>query len=415
VTATVSRITETGGRGATTRHISPKLAVAVGMPATPAPRGWRWVPLTYVARLESGHTPSRKHLEYWGGNIPWISIQDARGHHAGRIDDTIEHVTHAGIANSSARVLPTNTVCLSRTASVGYVVVMGRPMATSQDFVNWVCSPALDHNFLKYLFIAEGDDLLRFASGAVHQTIYFPEAKAFVICLPPPAEQHRLISILDETFEGIATAKANAEKSLQNARAIFESHANSVFANQGPNWAQITIDQVSTNLDSKRVPITKSDRKPGMFPYYGASGIVDYVSDYIFDGDTLIVSEDGANLVMRSMPIAFSVSGKYWVNNHAHILKFKHLATQRFVEFYLNSIRLDEFITGAAQPKLNQTALNSIPIPIPRSLADQEAIVQRFESLHREIDRLAYTYTRKVTALDELRQSVLHHAFTGQL
>ena len=109
-------------------------------------------------------------------------------------------------------------------------------------------------------------------------------------------------------------------------------------------------------------------RTIGNYPYYGASGIVDYVSDYIFEGDTLLVSEDGANLLARVTPIAFSVTGKYWVNNHAHILKFENMATQRYVEFYLGSIKLDEYITGTAQPKLNQSAMNSIPIPIPKKL-----------------------------------------------
>jgi len=195
------RTTETGGRRATTRHIPPKLALSVGMPSNPAPEGWRWAPLTSLARLESGHTPSRRHVEYWGGTIPWISITDARAHHGGYINDTAETTNELGIENSSARVLPAGTVCLSRTASVGYVVVMGRPMATSQDFVNWVCNEELDPNFLKYLFIAEGDDLLRFASGAVHSTIYFPEVKAFHVCLPHLQEQRRIVGILDEAIE----------------------------------------------------------------------------------------------------------------------------------------------------------------------------------------------------------------------
>lgn len=189
--------TATGGRNATTRRIPPNRALAVGMPSTPAPQGWQWLPLTQVARLESGHTPSRRHPEYWGGTVPWIGIQDAKLHHGGRIDDTLEKTNALGIENSSARVLPANTVCLSRTASVGYVVVMGHPMATSQDFVNWVCSSHLDHDFLKYLFLSEGRDLLRFASGAVHQTIYFPEAKAFHICCPSLAEQRRIVATLD--------------------------------------------------------------------------------------------------------------------------------------------------------------------------------------------------------------------------
>ncbi len=139
-------------------------------------------------------------------------------------------------------------------------------------------------------------------------------------------------------------------------------------------WPVKTLDQIATNLDSQRVPITKADRVGGEYPYSGASGIVDYVAEYIFDGDTLLVSEDGANLLARSTPIAFPASGKYWVNNHAHILKFDDMATQRFVEHFLESIPLDEYITGAAQPKLNQRALNSIPIPVP-PLAEQQRIV----------------------------------------
>ena len=90
-------------------------------------------------------------------------------------------------------------------------------------------------------------------------------------------------------------------------------------------WQTKTLDQIAVNLDGKRVPITKGDRTSGEYPYYGASGIVDFVSDYLFDEDTLLVSEDGANLLARSSAIAFPASGKYWVNNHAHILRFGDL------------------------------------------------------------------------------------------
>ena len=137
------------------------------------------------------------------GNIQRIAsrvLQDARANHGGRIQETQQHTNELGIANSSARVLPKNTVCLSRTASVGYVVVMARPMATSQDFVNWVCSKDLDPRFLQYLFIAEGEDLLRFASGSVHQTIYFPEVKAFHVCHPPIHEQERIVAVLKQAL-----------------------------------------------------------------------------------------------------------------------------------------------------------------------------------------------------------------------
>lgn len=269
-----------------------------------------------------------------------------------------------------------------------------------------------DIRFLYYLL--KTLELPRLAKG-VKPGINRSEVYALTARIPPIPEQRRIVRILDEAFEGIATAQVNAERNVQNARAIFESHLASIFTLRGEGWMETTVDQLSVNLDSKRIPITKSDRVSGMYPYYGASGIVDYVADYIFDGDALLVSEDGANLLARSTPIAFSVSGKYWVNNHAHILLFQEMATQRFVEFYLESIKLDEYIRGAAQPKLTQAALNSIPIPIPRTVREQDRIVELLETLQANTQRLSSIYERKCATLDGLKKSLLHQAFTGNL
>ena len=152
-------------------------------------------------------------------------------------------------------------------------------------------------------------------------------------------------------------------------------------------YCVVTLDEISENCDSKRKPVTKMVRDKGMVPYYGASGIVDYVKEFIFDGDYLLVSEDGANLNVRVTPIAFSASGKIWVNNHAHVLKFDNPVTKRYVEIYLNSIDISSYITGAAQPKLNQKNLNSIPILLPE-ISSQKRIVDildRFDSLCNDI------------------------------
>ena len=109
----------------------------------------------------------------------------------------------------------------------------------------------------------------------------------------------------------------------------------------------LTLEDVAENCDNQRKPVTSGNRESGDYPYYGASGIVDYVNDYIFDGDYLLISEDGANLLARNTPIAFSITGKNWVNNHAHVLKFKTYVTRRFLELYLNSIDLSpRIVTG---------------------------------------------------------------------
>jgi type I restriction enzyme, S subunit len=207
---------QTRGRPATTGVIPGNFALSVGRPDKPAPSGWKWTALSDVARLESGHTPSRSHPEYWGGDVPWVGIRDATANYGRVIADTFQHTNELGIANSSARILPTHTVCLSRTASVGHVVVMGRPMATSQDFVNWVCSDAIDWRFLKYVLLAERSAFLRFASGTTHQTIYFPEVKAFHVCLPPLQEQRaiaRILGALEEKLELVWRGRSSSRGS----------------------------------------------------------------------------------------------------------------------------------------------------------------------------------------------------------
>jgi len=176
-----------------------------------------------VARLETGHTPSRRHPEYWGGDVPWIGIKDATENHGCTISHTLQQTNELGIANSSARILPAKTVCLSRTASVGYVVVMGKPMATSQDFVNWVCSDAIDYRFLKYVLLAEQAAFMRFASGTTHQTIYFPEVKAFHVCLPPLPEQRSIANILGTLDDKIELNRRMSETLEAMARALYKS------------------------------------------------------------------------------------------------------------------------------------------------------------------------------------------------
>jgi len=430
------KVTETGGRSATTRHIPPKHALAVGMPSTPAPKGWQWSALTNLARLESGHTPSRRHPEYWGGVIPWISIGDARAHDGQRIADTEEKTNELGIENSSARVLPANTVCLSRTASVGYVVVTARPMATSQDFVNWVCSKQLDHNFLKYLLIAEDEDLLRFASGSVHQTIYFPEVKAFHICHPPLAEQQRIVGLLDEAFEGLATAKANAEKNLQNARALFESHLQSVFTQRGPGWVEKPLETVASILNGYAFKSTDFSAKEGAKcikitnvgvrefvsnsdGYLPESFAAEYEKVSVKEGSIVIaltrtiiaggmkvaVVPEGYDGALLNQRVASIIANEKELNG---AFLFAYLSTQMVVDY------VKERVNTLMQPNLSITDLRSMPIPAPPR-REQNKITEQLDSLREETQRLARLYERKHAALEALKKSLLHQAFTGEL
>lgn len=214
----ISRTAEPSGKSsgrAASTSVRPGLgAISVGDPDTPAPGGWHWVPLSRVARMESGHTPSRNHAEYWDGGIPWIGIQDARDGHGKEIHTTAQTVSELGLANSSARLLPARTVCLSRTASVGYVTIMGKPMATSQDFADWICTPALLPEFLMYALLAEGEHIKTFGEGSTHTTIYFPELKAFHVCLAPLEEQREIVRRVQTLLDRIEHLRLNAAERL---------------------------------------------------------------------------------------------------------------------------------------------------------------------------------------------------------
>ena len=232
--------------------------------------------------------------------------------------------------------------------------------------------------------------------------------------IPPFEEQERIVEVLDEAFAAIDKAKANIERNLTNARELFQSRLNDIFSNPSEDWEVKLLGEVCENLDSKRVPITKSKRVSGETPYYGASGVVDWVEGYIFDEDLLLISEDGANLLARTYPIAFSISGKTWVNNHAHVLRFENPNHQLWVQYYINSISVESFVSGMAQPKLNQKKLNQIPIPVP-SLFEQERIVGELDTLMDMRKNLEVKYQCELDNLEELRQSILEQAFEGKL
>ncbi len=272
--------------------------------------------------------------------------------------------------------------------------------------------------YMKYYFQTTqfwDKQIRRLLQSSSMQNIPMEKIRKFEIIVPPFDVQNRIVNVLDN-FEKICsdlniglpaeiearqkqyeyyrdklltfaetgnTILSRAEQSRAEQSRAEQSRALIKLLQYVFGYAVVTLEDIAENCDSMRKPVTSGKREAGEYPYYGASGIVDYVKGYIFDGDYLLVSEDGANLLARSTPIAFSISGKNWVNNHAHVLKFDCYETRRFVEFYLNSIDLAPYISGGAQPKLNQKNLNRIEIPLP-SQERQKYIVDildRFDAI----------------------------------
>lgn len=223
-----------------------------------------------------------------------------------------------------------------------------------------------DKNYIGKILLARQNDIFMCARGGAQKNLNPDHFYEIDIPLPPLDIQEQLVKELN-----------GYTKIINGAKQITDYWEPKIEID--PKWEKVKLPSISENKDSQRKPVTKSVRSSGKYPYYGASGIVDYVDNYIFDGDYLLISEDGANLLARSTPIAFSISGKNWVNNHAHILKFKNSDTQKFVEVYINQINISEYVTGVAQPKLNQQALNAIEIPLPPPVILKQ-IVEKIEA-----------------------------------
>ncbi|OAN77941.1 hypothetical protein A8B81_15025 [Sulfitobacter pontiacus] len=189
--------------------------ITEGVKAIPA--DWELVRLTSVAKLESGHTPDRKRPDYWGGDIHWLSLGDTEALDSLTIGETKEQVNNLGIQNSSARILPKDTVIFSRTATVGKASRLATPMATSQDFANWICGPEIDPRYLVQVFRHMGREWKRLQAGSTHQTIYMPTFKRLQILLPPIKEQQE-IADMGEAFDLRIEAEKRALAELQNTR-----------------------------------------------------------------------------------------------------------------------------------------------------------------------------------------------------
>jgi type I restriction enzyme S subunit len=382
--------------------------------------------LTELAQLETGHTPSRKKPEFWDGDIPWIGIRDATSNHGRRIDDTMQHTNKLGIENSSARVLPPDTVCLSRTASIGYVVVMGREMATSQDFVNWVCSGELDWRYLKYVLLAEYDSIKRFAHGTTHQTVYFPEVKAFHILAPPIDEQRRIVRVLGaldgkiENNRKVAKTLEEIAATLFKARFVdFLDHQDLVDSEIGPiprEWSATPVGDLAKYVNGKA--FTKFGNGKGRM----VIRIADLRSG---PGNSTVYTdfEADADFLARRGDMLFAWSGSLdvyrWHRDEAlinqHIFKVIPLAypawfvfqALKYVMPYFQAIAADK-ATTMGHIKRSHLADFALAVPPADELARQNVV---FGPLFEQ----ALQVRMEAEALSHIRDALLPKLISGQI
>lgn len=226
-----------------------------------------------------------------------------------------------------------------------------------------------------------------------------------VIQIPSVADQQKVVDEIEAIDKKIKDEQAIITEQTEKAKSKFvEMFGDNPATTNGKN--SVKLSTLCDNLDNERKPITEHLRNKGDIPYYGASGIVDYVDEYIFNETLLLISEDGANLVSRNMPIAFSITGKSWINNHVHILRFKNYKLQKYVENYINNIDLSEYINKNANPKLTQEKLNSIMIYMPN-----DTTLDLYISSINQCDKLKFEAQERLEKLTIARKELIDKHF----
>lgn len=335
-------------------------------------------------------------------------------------------------------MIKTNDVVIVKTGStfgkVSFVRDVDHPITLNPQiavFKNIRCNSRFFFFYVSSPYIQDQISLSN--TGSTIPTMTQQTILSYAISLPPLSEQRAISAFLDrETrrIDGLIAKKKNLLSLLAEQRTALISRTVTKGLNPSvklkpsgvewlgdvpEHWEVKALKYIFVNLDSDRIPISGEDRAgiENIYPYYGASGIIDYVDDYIYDETLILVAEDGANLLSRSTPLAFRAEGKYWVNNHAHILRPKYDAIT-YWECVLQIFEYAPYVSGSAQPKLTSENLGSFILPVP-PLPEQQAIAAFLDRETAKIDTLSAKVQTAIERLREYRTALISAAVTGKI
>lgn len=302
-----------------------------------------------------------------------------------------------------------------------------------------ICSHDICPRYFHYLLRCDTYKTVfkRWSTGIIDSRLrLYPEAFLRIpLLLPPKSVQEAIATFLDTKTTEIDSLIVKTERSIK----LLEEYRKSVISGavtkgldpdtpmkdsgidwigkMPEHWSISKVKYEFTNHDSLRRPVEASLRSQdseNLYPYYGASGIVDTIDDYIFDGRRILIGEDGANLALRNLPLVYVAEGKYWVNNHAHILEPSGSLDFDYAAHQLELIDLADYITGSAQPKLSQANLGRIPVAVP-PMEEQRAIVRQVNSSLCSLEESINTKRLLTERLKEYRESLIYEAVTGKI
>jgi type I restriction enzyme S subunit len=391
--------------------------------------GWQTTVLGEVCDIVNGGTPKTNVGEYWDGSHLWITPAEMGKRLSPYVTATERKITDSGLRDSSARMLPPYSVILSSRAPIGHLVINTKPMATNQGCKGLIPRKQLEYKFLYYYLSSIVDLLENLGTGATFKELSGGKLKEVSVPFPPLPEQQRIVRILDEAFDGLATAKASAEKNRQNARALFERHLQTVFTRRGEGWVEKRLGDICI-LRSGTTVSAALEKPAGDLPYLKVADMthpgndVEIVSSSRFlnrvdigekavlpPGTTIFPKRGGAILTNKKRLTAVPICADL---NIMGVIPGKRLIP-KYLYFYFFNVDMRRLGSGSSIPQINNYDIEPLVIPFPESGRQQAEIVAALDELSKETQRLASIYQQKLTALDELKKSLLHQAFSGQL
>lgn len=349
-----------------------------------------------------GATPSTKKLEYYeNGSIAWITPKDLSTFRGRYIRRGERNITEIGLKSCSTQLLPKNTVLFSSRAPIGYIAIAENELCTNQGFKSVIPNEKTDPLFLYYLLKYNKNKIESMGTGTTFKEVSGNTLKNIIVSVPRDKKvQEQISSILGAIDNKIETNETINNNLFYQAKALYKNRFIDMepFSGKIPDdWYFGTFSEIIEFHDTKRIPLSNRERAnlKKIFPYYGATSVMDYVDRYIFDGVYLLISEDGTVADSKGFPILQYVDGQFWVNNHAHIVTGKNGFTVEILYLLFSLTNIQSIITGAVQQKISQSNLKKVPVIIPSKseLNKFDSIIQpifaQIRNLRAENNRLS--------------------------
>lgn len=361
-----------------------------------------------IAAWGSGGTPSRAVREYFGPGLPWLSIADLDD---GPVGSAKESLTPLGLQNSSAKPVPAGALLIAMYGSIGKLGIATRELCTSQAIAFAIPDTSrIDTRYLFHYLLAQRPLLQARGRGGTQSNIGQSDLKSWRIPLPSLPEQRRRAAILDKADALLAKRRVAMVQLDTLVQSIFMDMFGDPVTNPR-GWPIKRVQEISECLDRLRRPVTESDRKHGVVPYYGANGQQGWIDRALFSESLVLVAEDGGHFDSPHRGVAYRIDGPAWVNNHAHILRAlpEHLETE-FLHRVLRHFDFSPYISGTTRAKLTQGQLNAVKLIVPPLKLQRVFAVRVAAVLHSHGKMMDAT-----KQLEELNAVLRYRAFEGEL